>query len=530
MKRASLIFSLLPLVLASCGSSDPLPKGDGTYAIDETVSNEGGSLSYEIFVRSFYDADGDGIGDFDGILAKADYLKQLGVGNIWLLPIFPSPSYHGYDTSNFYKTNADYGSLNSFKAMVKGLKEKGVRVTLDIALNHCSPRISWFQESYNDFLNGDTSPESKADWFIWSTTKKSGYAQWGDLYYECSDFNTSSMADFNWDSKTLREELKDVLLYWMNMGIAGFRLDAVRYFYEGSTSKNVAVLRELYEAVAKEYPDVYFVGENWTTGSDYYDYFASGIPSFFQFATSISATTGTTIISAAKGYSTGDSFVATVAESEKKVKEKNPKGYSSYFISNHDQDRSSKSLEGDDAKFAASITYLLPGTPYIYYGEEIGLLGVRGAEPTDVMRRLPMIWSETDKTGECSFPEKSNLYLMSEMEQVKKGALDLLKEPMSLTNHYRKLGQVRNKIPWIKDAAIKAIETGTERFFAYTLTGEGHSVLVVHNGSEEIASLDVSNASPVSILDSIDTSNFRPKLEGGSITLGGRSTAVMTIS
>jgi pullulanase/glycogen debranching enzyme len=98
MKRASLVFSLLPLVLASCGSTDPLPKGDGTYAIDETVSNEGGSLSYEIFVRSFYDADGDGIGDFDGILAKADYLKQLGVGNIWLLPVFRSPSYHGYDT------------------------------------------------------------------------------------------------------------------------------------------------------------------------------------------------------------------------------------------------------------------------------------------------------------------------------------------------------------------------------------------------------------------------------------------------
>lgn len=530
MKRFPIALSLVPLLLASCGSSDPLSKGDGTYAIDETVSNDGGSLSYEIFVRSFADSDGDGTGDFSGILGKADYLKELGVGNVWLLPIYPSPSYHGYDTSNFYKVNSDYGSLNSFKEMVKGLKEKGITVTLDIALNHCSPRISWFQESYNDYLNGDTSPESKADWFLWSETKKSGYAQWGDLYYECSDFNTSSMADFNWDSQTLRAEMKDVLLYWMNMGICGFRLDAVRYFWEGAHSKNIALLRELYEAVAAKYPDVYFVGENWTASSDYYDYYASLIPSFFQFGTSITSTTGATIISAAKGYSSGDAFTANVEESEKKVKEKNPKGYSSYFISNHDQDRSSKSLEGDDAKFASSITYLLPGTPYIYYGEEIGLLGVRGSEPTDVMRRLPMIWSETDKTGECAFPEKSNLYLQSEMEQVKKGAFDLLKEPMSLTNHYRKLGQVRNKIPWIKDAVITAIETGTDHLFAYTLTSGSHSVLVVHNGEESIASLDVSSANPVSILDSVDTNNFRPKLEGGTITLGGKSSAVMTIS
>jgi glycosidase len=526
---------LLACCLASCTPSASssgadsaaisLASNDGTYVLDSSVSNEKSSLNYEIFVRSFYDSDGNGIGDFAGVAAKADYLKSLGVGSVWLMPIQPSPSYHGYDVSDYYAVNSQFGDMDSFQAMVSTLKAKGINVIIDMVLNHSSTRNRWFSQSFSDYVAGDTSSSSKADWYIWSDHSGSYMHDWQGYYYE-GDFD-ASMPDFNFKSAGVQAEFKKILNFWLDKGVSGFRLDAVRYYYQGSTSENVKALDQLVDDVASTHPGTYFVGENWTTGSDYYAYYASKINSFFSFEESDATATGTTILSYAKGYANGDDFSQAIENSQSQVKALNSASYNSFFLSNHDMDRSSNSFSGDNAKMAASVTYLLPGTPYIYYGEEIGLKGVRGSsDNTDVLRRLPMVWSQSDKTGECSFPESDKSYLASHVEQVKEGANDLLAQPASLTNHYRKVGNVRAKYPFIRDASFKAIPTKLKNLCAYSLSGDGQSIVVVHNSAKTSMELDVSGYANT-ILDSIETSHLVPSLSEGKLRLGAYSSVVL---
>lgn len=549
-KRSSLLIGAsLFFALASCGvssvssSEEPdivlpdsssggsstvtLESGDGTYGLKENVDNSGGSLSYEIFVRSFYDSDGDGVGDFAGVAAKADYLQKLGVGQVWLMPVNPSPSYHGYDVTDYYDVNSDYGTLDDFKSMVSTLKSKGISCLIDMVLNHSSTGHEWFNTSYQDKYGGNTDSTSKADWYNWSSSSKTGYSRYNNLYYEAR-FD-SSMPDFNWDSVSFKAEVKKILNYWLDLGVSGFRLDAVRYYYYGNNGSNITALSTLVDDVKDKYPNAYFVGENWTTGSEYTDYYSSGINSFFCFEKSVSGTSDT-IVGAAKGTVTGDSFSSSIASMESTIKSKNSKAVSSYFMSNHDQDRVSKSLTGDYAKMGASITYLLPGTPWCYYGEEIEMKGTRKTSPddqSDVRRRLPMVWSAKTNAGKCNFPE-SNRSDLSENDQVKYGADDQIAKPMSLLSHMRKLGEIRNSHKDVfRNGAFSAIKTGQSQFMAYKLTGSSESIIVVHNLSDYSLSLDVSSYAST-LLDSVDAADLKPSYSKGTLGLGAHSSAVLT--
>jgi alpha-amylase len=531
LRRSFLLACCLASCAPSASSSDAdsgtfsLATNDGTYTLDSSVSNENSSLNYEIFVRSFYDSDGNGVGDFAGVAAKADYLKSLGVGTVWLMPIQPSPSYHGYDVSNYYDVNSEFGDMASFQSMVTTLKAKGINVIIDMVLNHSSTRNSWFTQSFSDYVAGDTSSTSKADWYIWSENSGTNMHSYQGYYYE-GDFD-AGMPDFNFKSAGVQAEFKKILNFWLDKGVSGFRLDAVRYYYQGSTSENVKALNQLVDDVSATHPGTYFVGENWTTGSDYYAYYASKINSFFSFEESNATATGTTILSYAKGYANGDDFSSAIETSQSQVKALNSTSYNSFFLSNHDMDRSSNSFSGNNAKMAASVTYLLPGTPYIYYGEEIGLKGVRGSnDNSDVLRRLPMIWSQSDKTGECKFPESDKSYLSSHVDQVKEGATDLLAEPTSLINHYRKVGNVRAKYSFIRDATFKAIPTKSRYLCAYSLTGNGQTIVVVHNSGKTNQELDVSSYANT-LLDSIETTQAIPTLNEGKLRLGAYSSVVL---
>ncbi|MCI1244926.1 MAG: alpha-amylase family glycosyl hydrolase [Bacilli bacterium] len=514
----------------SLGSSSFVPPvtledGDGTYDLKENVSNEGGSFSYEIFVRSFCDHDGDGIGDFLGVADKADYLKKMGVGQVWLMPINPSPSYHGYDVSDYFGVNSDYGSLDDFKTMVSTLNASGIKVLIDMVLNHSSDENDWFSESYYDEYGGYEGGDSKADWYCWSESFKTGYSKYKNLYYECR-FD-SSMPDFNWDSAGFRAEMKKILLYWLGLGVSGFRLDAVKYYYFNQTSKNIAALNSIVDAVKDDYPNAYFVGENWSTGSEYTDYYKSEIDSFFCFQKSVTGTDDT-IVSAAKNFVSGDDFTASIESLEKTVKANNPSSVSSYFLSNHDQDRVSKNLTGSYAKVGASLTYLLPGTPWCYYGEEIGLKGTRLTSPddhSDARRRLPMVWSSSDKTGECDFPESDRPDL-EDNEQVSLGADDLIGRPLSLLSHYRKLAEVRNShMDAFRNGVFSAIPTGLKNIVAYRLAGPKESIVVVTNKTDVATKLDVSGYAG-SLLEEIDAENLKPSYQGGILGIGGFSTCV----
>ena len=548
MKKNLLKYTLIiaSFIVSSCSPSSPSCDPDfedctslvsvkmdddknKNYVMDPSSTNEKGSVNYEIFIRSFYDSDGDGIGDFNGVKEKLPYLKELGVKDIWLMPFNKTNSYHGYDVVSYYDVNPDYGSIDDLIALVNEAKKYNIGIVMDLVLNHSSKFNPWFNESYNDYYNGVSGEFSKADWYVWSFDALGGYHKYRDLYYE-GDFD-SSMPDFNLSSPSLRDEIKKIVKYWIDLGIKGFRLDAVLYYYYNSHESNITFLKWLNDYIKSINEDVYLVGECWTDNQSVNEYYTSGAESFFDFGSSIKGNGYDSIIGVAKGTIGTKSFSSFIESKENVRKENNPKGYSSYFLSNHDMDRVSKNCYGEYAKAVASCYLLLPGTPYIYYGEEIEMVGERCTSPddrSDVKRRLPMVWSKNDATGKCKFPEQSRKDL-DNTKQVENGVNDMLKVNYSLINHYKKVINVRNKYPFIKHSYYKDLSAsinGNERVLAYELSLNDERIVVVQNFNSVNVEIDVSNVANT-ILDSINTAKKVPTIKDGKLKIGAFSTVIL---
>ena len=506
------------------------------YAFDAESNNKDGSMSYEIFVRSFYDTNGDGIGDIKGVTEKLSYLADLGIKTIWLMPIHPSPSYHGYDVSDYYNVNPDYGTLADFDNLVKEANKLNIDIMLDMVFNHSSTRNSYFTDSYNDYKAKKSGSNSKADWYNWSTSGGDGYSKWGDYYYEAR-FD-SSMPDFNFDSGTLRNEIDKISKFWIkDHGVKGFRLDAVLYYYYNETGKNVEVLSWLEDTCKKYNKDFYMVGEAWTSRSAVLDYHESKCDSFFNFAASLEGSGDDAMLTIIRSnserasYGANEKWAKRVQSYEAQVKEKNKDAYSSYFLSNHDGDRVGDTLQECFMKSAASLYGLMPGTPFMYYGEEIGLKGTRNKSPddrSDARRRLPMVWSKENKTGECAFPEKNRQDLANN-EQVEDGADDLANVGYSLVNHYKKVINVRNKYPFIKHSVFtnmisKLDKSDNQYVLAYKLSLGNDYIIVVHNFNQYAIEVTAPGAE---IVDEINTNRQKPRLKDGKLGIGAYSTVIM---
>lgn len=501
------------------------------YVFDK-VDNSTGSMSYEIFVRSFYDSDKDGIGDFNGITQNLDYLKDLGIKTIWLMPIMPSPSYHGYDVSDYFNVNPDYGTLSDFDNLVKSAEDQGIDIMIDMVLNHCSTENDYFKDSFIDYLDNNTSADSMKDWFNWSNKSQSGYQEYrSGKYYECR-FDRS-MPDFNLDSPAVRNEIDKMCKFWIkDHKVKGFRLDAVLYYYQNDVNKNVDFLNFLSETTKKYDKDFYMVGEAWTNDLILERYYNSKCESFFAFDNATGGELNSSIIQAAKNFNSPKKFTKTIELREEGQKKLNPNGYSSYFLSNHDQDRCSSSFTKGEIynKVAASIYGLLPGTPFMYYGEEISMVGDRSSSPddfSDVKRRLPMIWSSKDKIGQCQFPEQNRKDLDTTV-QVKSGVFDKLSENYSLLNHYKKVINVRNKYPFIKNANFKSIVSDIDYeenvLVAYKLYDDNNEIYVITNVGEENIEIKAVGSQ---IVDSINTAKLIPELKDGKLKIGAHSTVIL---
>ena len=527
-------FSSTPLSSSSSVSSStwvddddlPLQHDDSeNYAFADST-NEKGSMHYEIFVRSFYDSNGDGIGDLNGVKEKLPYLAEMGYRSLWLMPICPSPSYHGYDIANYYAINSDYGTLDDFDALVAAAKTYNIDIMIDMVLNHCSVTHPYFTQSYADYISGNTASDSKADWFTWGDGGQHSYK---GTYYE-SRFG-ADMPDFNLDSTGVRAEMDKIIKFWIGHGVKGFRLDAVLYYYYNSTTPNVNFLTWLMSTARQYDPNFYMVGECWADEAIVNSYYASSCNSFFRFGT---ATGGAmNIVSLVKGYTRSEYFAESLENNEAQMHKANAEAYSSYFLSNHDQDRVSKNFTTPETyKAACSLYALLPGTSYTYYGEEIALIGVRTTGSTtddlsDVKRRLPMIWSSSDKTGECKFPETNRPELNTTV-QVKIGVAEQLATPFSLLNHYKMMIHLRNKYSFIKNAiltsAVAKLATSERSVLAYTLTSGSDSITIVHN----FASHNVEVSAPATkILEQINTTHRLPELANGKLKLGAFSSVIM---
>ena len=483
MRRKSKVTKVISLALAlallvsGCGKKQESRP-------DETEDNY--RAFYQIFVGSFSDSNGDGTGDLRGIINRLDYLNDgnvlsedsLGVQGIWLSPIFDSPSYHKYDASDYYMVDKKFGTEDDLKELVALCHDRNVKVILDLAINHTSTSNVWFQKFVSAHKNGDTT-DPYYDFYSWATIsdRKNGVTYsmipGTQEYYECNF--SSDMPELNFDNPKVREEVLNVAKYYLNMGIDGFRFDAVKYIYYNDTPSSVEFWN-WYMAELRAYrPDIYCVGECWSGDSETLQYVEALNCFNFQMAQGEGQ-----IASATKGNNI-DRYTNYVESYQKLVTEANSEyGMMSSFLANHDMDRAAgyMTVASKMAYMAANIYLLSPGSPFIYYGEEIGLKGSRGGANTDANRRLAMLWGDDDTIKD----PVGTTYAKS--KQTNGSVKEQLENEESLLRHYSKVLTIRNTYPEIPRGEYKALSFGESRFGGFLITYQGEQTVLLHNTSD----------------------------------------------
>jgi glycosidase len=426
-------------------------------------------VCYEIFVRSFQDSDGDGVGDIRGMIARLPYLSDLGVTCLWLMPIAESPSYHGYDVTNYYQVNRDYGSNDDFRQFMSEAHRRRIRVVVDLVLNHMSSEHPIFKSAqlYRD------SPYR--DWFLWSPVerKSTGWsvptwhkAENRDEYYYGLFWR--GMPDLNLANPAVTEEAKKVARYWLTeMDVDGFRFDAVGLFFEdGDNPRNGPGthpwLRDYTSYIRQVKPASFTVGEVWDSVETMRPYYPDQLDAYFAFPLADAV-----IDAARKGSS------RSLLYQLDQIQRAFPKGRYGSFLRNHDQNRTMTELGGDwrRARLAATLLLTLPGIPFVYYGEEIGMTG---AKP-DPRVRTPMHWSRQASMGFTTARPWEPLQPDSLTANVEAQSAD----QGSLLNHYRRLIHLRNWLSALGSSGdFIALETGSDQVIGY-LRRDGKTTAVV---------------------------------------------------
>jgi alpha-amylase len=457
LRRANELAAALTLfILAGC-SSRMLSKEVAGMAPDMKAWWRDG-VCYEVFVRSFYDSDGDGIGDLRGLTARLDYINDgnpasttsLGANCIWLMPIDKSMSYHGYDVVDYYHVDPRYGTDDDFRNLVAEAHKRGIHVIVDFVPNHTGSQNPWFQGALRD----PGSPYR--DWYRWSKTLPVQKGPWGQEVWHKSPLRDEyyygvfwhEMPDLNYQNPSVRAEMQKVLTYWLkDMHADGFRFDAIPYLVEEGDRLQHSrgthdVLRQLGNAVRTEAPESFTIGEMSDESPKVMStYYPDQLDSYFAFAVA-RATMGAAQTGDASG------FLKTVGEANAKF----PSGRWSPFLTNHDQPRVMTVL-GDAAKarVAASAMLMLPGMPFVYYGEEIGMVGPK----PDELIRTPMQWSAAPNGGFTTGTPWEPLQADWKTKNV--AAQDSSRR--SLLNHYRKLIQLRNAHPDLSQGSLTLVPT-----------------------------------------------------------------------
>jgi alpha-amylase len=447
-----------------------------------------GAVCYEVFVRSFYDSDGDGVGDLNGLISKLDYINDgdpasqgdLGATCVWLMPITQSASYHGYDVTDYYSVDDEYGTNDDFKRLVSEAHARGIQVVIDLVLNHTSREHPWFQSAVSD----RNSPYR--DWFLWSNDKPRYLGPWGQQVWHTSPgFDEfyygifwEGMPDLNYRNPAVTEEAHKISAFWLNdMGVDGFRLDAIKHLIENTqvqenTRETYAWLREYRGFLEQTKPGAFTIGEifggNVSTLSSYYP---DQLDSYFQFDV------GEKLIAAANFGQAGPFMLAL-----QQAYDGLPFQRWAPFLTNHDQNRVMGTLQGDVSKMKIAATALLtlPGMPFIYYGEELGMLG---AKP-DEQIRTPMQWGADEGTGGFTSgtpwePFQPNYQEVNVAAQ--EGDQD------SLLNHYRRLVHLHAANPALARGDFAALEANSRSVAAFVRQSGDETVLVLLNFGGEAA-------------------------------------------
>ncbi len=493
------------------------------------------AVFYEIHLRGFYDGDGDGSGDFRGMTDKLDYLQWLGIDCVWLLPMYASPLRDGgYDIADFKAIHPDYGRVEDFRAFVEAAHQRGIRVIADLVMNHTSADHPWFQESRS-------SPDSpKRDWYVWSDSDER-YTDARVIFVdsETSNWTYDSAAgayywhrffhhqpDLNYDNPEVQEAMIDVLRFWLDLGIDGFRLDAVPYLYEreGTNCENLpethAYLRRVRRAVDEEYPDRVLLAEANQWPDDVVQYFGAGdechmafhfpvMPRMFMAMRREEATPMLEILDRTPHIPDNCQWGLFLRNHDELTLEMVTDDERDYMYAEYAKDprmklnlgirrRLAPLLENgrDEIELMTAMLFSLPGSPVLYYGDEIAMgdnvyMGDRDGV------RTPMQWTG-DRNGGFSRADFAQLYAPPLMDPVYGyQAVNVeaqLRTPTSLLRWVRRFIALRKEHPVFGLGSYEAIVTSNRHVFAHLRAYQDDIVLCVHNlaRSAQAVELDLS--------------------------------------
>ena len=525
ISRLCLIILVL-FITSGCSSKSEKVSKEELNIIDDNYRTY-----YEIFLYSFCDSNGDGIGDMQGLISKLDYLNDndpdtdtdLGVNGIWLMPMMPSTTYHKYDVIDYYDIDKEYGTLDDFKLLLKECDERGIKVIIDLVFNHTSAQNEWFKsatEYITSLPEGKEPSVEENPYFGYYNFKKdagnrSTYQQIGntDWYYECMFWD--QMPDLNLTNPVVRKEIEKVADYWLDMGVGGFRLDAAKEFFSGDNAKNIEVLNWFTDYVKNEDPDNYLVAEVWDTIGTYSSYYGSGIDSVFNFAFAAGGGKIATTVNDAGSGKAGASFAKAMEKAQSIFMSENEKAIDASFLTNHDVDRAAGYVSYDEnlTKLEAGLNLMMSGSSFIYYGEELGMTG----SGKDENKRAPMYWTEKESEDMTSGP------VAMEPQINHFGTVeDQMKESSSVLNYYIDAVRLRNENPEIARGAVKVIpEVKDGDIGAITKTYNDSSIVILYNlsGDEKQVTINKDTYGYERIKGCLSVSEKTATLDKDTVTL-----------
>ena len=554
---AKLLCLLLSLMLlAGCAPKEPdtsdttapdssgaaVDLEDNTAALTEEALSEIRALGespddnyrtwYEVFVYSYCDSNGDGIGDLAGLTSKLDELEALGVNGIWLMPIHPSTSYHKYNVSDYYAIDPSYGTMEDFDALIAACESRGIKVIIDLVLNHTGSEHDWFKQAtaYLQTLEDGEEPDASVcpyvDYynFVRSETAPAGYsivAGTEDWYYE-SRFSYD-MPDLNMASAALREDLKAVMAFWLDKGVAGFRLDAAKEFYSGNVEKNLEVLSWIQTTATALDPDCYLVAEVWDSFTNIAAYYQSGVTSIFDYAFGNSDGKIVSVLRGAGQSGVVTTYAPALEKADAAYRASNPNYIDAPFLTNHDVGRVAGFVGRDElkTKLAGAMNIFMSGSVFIYYGEEIGMIC---GDINDPSFRAPMYWNAernegtTDLPPECVLPDA---YIFGSLEEQRN-------DDSSIYNYYRQAVAIRNALPVISHGvttAETALNVGCVS--AQRKTWNDEECIILMNIDANAAQVDLSAYEGWTLAASLSADGTPVTLEGAALSLGAYGVAVL---
>ncbi|NNJ89009.1 MAG: alpha-glucosidase [Eudoraea sp.] len=534
-----LFFSVLLLIVFGCSEK---PNKD---SLNEDASWWKEAVIYQVYPRSFKDTDGDGIGDLKGIIEKLDYIKSLGVTMVWLNPIYSSPNAdNGYDISDYRAIMKEFGSMDDFDLLLKGLHERDIKFVMDVVVNHSSNQHEWFKESrssrdnpYRDYYHWWPAEKGTPP-YRYSLFDAKGdawkYDSITDAYY--LHYFSEQQPDLKWENPTLRQEVYDFMKFWADKGVDGFRLDAFQFAAKDTTypafpddlEENFIqyyamqdglhqYLKEMNEEVFSKY-EVMSVsegaGRNFKEAHELVDADRNELNMAYAFEG--------VDIAKPEGYSLSH-FKEVFSRWDKEFAKE---GWLSIFLANHDQARLVSRFGNDSPNFRAPSTKMLNtfilsmrGTPYCYYGDELGMTNIGfdsisqyqdiaaingyekvktdGGDLEEYLinlkfasrdnGRTPMQWDSTIHAGFSSgtpwLPVNDNYKTINVASQNA--------DPQSCLNHFRKMVQLRKDEPVLVYGQYELLIPEHEQVYAYTRELNGEKVLVMLNFSSEVATVEI---------------------------------------